>query len=544
MRALPILVVLLTLAASAQENPRPATALKPHFRISGTVVNAISGEAVSEVEVAIGKNEGSDSVQTMITAEDGRFHFENLAQGKYWLAAQGKGFPPQRFDEHENYSTAIAVGPNVQSEDLVFRLRPDATITGSVIDEQNEPVRNAQVILFRAGVQEGTTATRVADRGQTDDRGVYRLGHQRPGIYYVAVVAQPWYAQPRLSAQGETFRFANSSVASDQAAEQFNVAYPATYYSGSTDPSGATPIVVKPGDVAVADFALSPVPALRLRITGLATSQGFGASLTQSTMGGLEIPVNGQITTSGNHEIEIDGVPPGQFDLTLQSWGKTPSSRQDHVDLTQDLQTDVSSTSAAPTISGVVRLDTGKALPQRAFVQLLHRGSGQNFTSQVSEKGEFEMSSQGVRPGTYDVLVFGVQNGVIRELLASGAKISGEQIEVGPSASVQLTITLSQGVGRVDGTALRDGKPFSEAMVVLIPEDIEHNSTLVRRDQSDSDGTFSLYNVLPGKYRVIALANGWDLHWMDPGVLQPYLGGGESIEVAARGRYNLEVNVQ
>src|SRR5579864_8352010 len=530
MRALPMLVVLLTLAASAQESPRPASALKPRFRISGTVVNAISGEAVAEVEVAIGKNESPDSVQTIVTTEDGRFHFENLAQGKYWLAAQGKGFPPQRFDEHESYSTAIAVGPNLQSEDLVFRLRPDAIITGSVMDEQNEPVRNAQVMLFRAGVQDGTTATRLAGQGQTDDRGVYRLGHQRPGTYYVAVVAQPWYAQPRPSAQAGTFGFANSSVAaspaSDGAAEQFNVAYPVTYYSGSTDPSTATPIAVKPGDVAVADFALSPVPALRLRITGLPTSQGFGASLAQSTIGGLEIPVNIQMTTSGNHELEIDGVPQGR------------------VDLTQDLQTDVSNTSTAPTISGVVRLDTGKPLPQRAFVQLLHRASGQNFTRQVSEKGEFEMSSQGVRPGTYDILVFGVQDGVLREIVASGAKVSGEQIEVGPSASVQLTVTLSQGVGRVDGTALRDGKPFAEAMVVLVPEDLEHNSTLVRRDQSDSDGTFSLLNVVPGKYRVIALANGWDLHWMDPGVLQPFLSGGESIEVAARGKYNLKVNVQ
>jgi hypothetical protein len=261
-------------------------------------------------------------------------------------------------------------------------------------------------------------------------------------------------------------------------------------------------------------------------------------------MGGLEIPVNGQRMTSGDHEIEIDGVPPGEFDLTLQSWGKTPSVRQDHVDLTQDLQTDASNTSAAPTISGFVRLDTGKPLPQRAFVQLLHRGSGQNFTSQVSEKGEFETPSQGLRPGMYDVLVFGVQDGVIREVVAAGAKVAGEQIEVGPSASVQLTITLSQGVGRVDGTALCDGKPFAEAMVVLIPQDLEHNSTLIRRDQSDSDGTFSLLNVVPGKYRVIALANGWDLHWMEPSVLQPYLSGGESIEVAARGKYNLKVNLQ
>jgi hypothetical protein len=53
-----------------------------------------------------------------------------------------------------------------------------------------------------------------------------------------------------------------------------------------------------------------------------------------------------------------------------------------------------------------------------------------------------------------------------------------------------------------------------------------------------------LYNVLPGKYTVIALANGWDLQWMDRSVLQPYLTGGETVEVSARGKYKIEVNVQ
>src|SRR6058998_3963286 len=63
--------------------------------------------------------------------------------------AEHKGFARQAFDEHEGFSTAIAVGSNLISENLIFRLRPDAVISGTIFDEQNEPVRGAQVMLFR-----------------------------------------------------------------------------------------------------------------------------------------------------------------------------------------------------------------------------------------------------------------------------------------------------------------------------------------------------------------------------------------------------------
>jgi hypothetical protein len=81
-------------------------------------------------------------------------------------------------------------------------------------------------------------------------------------------------------------------------------------------------------------------------------------------------------------------------------------------------------------------------------------------------------------------------------------------------------------------------------MVVLVPQDIEHNSGLVRRDQSDSDGTFSLYNVSPGSYTVIAIENGWDSQWLNPDILKPYLNGGATVEAAPHGRYSVKTNVQ
>jgi hypothetical protein len=81
-------------------------------------------------------------------------------------------------------------------------------------------------------------------------------------------------------------------------------------------------------------------------------------------------------------------------------------------------------------------------------------------------------------------------------------------------------------------------------MILLVPEDYEHDALSVRRDQSDSDGTFVLRDAAPGKYRVVAIQNGWDLEWSNPSVLKPYLKQSESVQVAANQKYQVKIAVQ
>ncbi len=81
-------------------------------------------------------------------------------------------------------------------------------------------------------------------------------------------------------------------------------------------------------------------------------------------------------------------------------------------------------------------------------------------------------------------------------------------------------------------------------MVVLVPEDLEHHLSFVRRDQSDGDGTFLLGNAAPGKYKVVAIRNGWDMEWSNPAVLKPYLKAAEPLQVNANQKYSVTVKVQ
>jgi hypothetical protein len=77
-----------------------------------------------------------------------------------------------------------------------------------------------------------------------------------------------------------------------------------------------------------------------------------------------------------------------------------------------------------------------------------------------------------------------------------------------------------------------------------VPEDPVNNQVLFRRDQSDSDGTFTLAIVVPGRYTVLAIENGWELEWANPDALKKFMAQGEPVTVAPKGKYSVKVKVQ
>jgi hypothetical protein len=97
-----------------------------------------------------------------------------------------------------------------------------------------------------------------------------------------------------------------------------------------------------------------------------------------------------------------------------------------------------------------------------------------------------------------------------------------------------LTVTLAQGVTRVQGFARKEGKGQPGVMIVLAPQNPAANQPLFRRDQSDSDGSFSLPNVAPGKYTVVAIEDGWEVDWGRPEVIGRYLPRGTSVTVTSQ----------
>jgi Carboxypeptidase regulatory-like domain len=147
------------------------------YRISGRVVDAQGGTPLARCVVEIVDVKHGFGARTVLTGEDGRFLFEGVSPSKYRLSASKHGFVTQSYEQHDNFSTAIAVGPELVSEDLLFKLTPGAILSGTVTDESGEPVRQAQMKLFRDQDADGIRSTQQQAITNTDDRGAFEIAN-------------------------------------------------------------------------------------------------------------------------------------------------------------------------------------------------------------------------------------------------------------------------------------------------------------------------------------------------------------------------------
>jgi hypothetical protein len=553
----------LCLGASAQQLPAPSAPAESSYEVSGIVVNAVSGEPVAGATLTLGpaasalfrpmqRRNAADQLRTTHSAADGSFSFVLVRPGKYSLAAARHGFQQQAYEQHDQFSSAIVVGPGKPSTELRFRLDPDSSLSGTIVDEHNEAITNAMVTLFRRGIQNGKRGIYRVQQTSSNDQGYYHVAHLRPGEYYVVVAATPWYAQAGnfgyarvRGATGGLEAYAGGGPPGP-ANPALDMAYPLTFYPGVNDSASAEPIEVKPGERQTADFNLAAVPSLHVRVHAASNSAqpGIVAMVLREAFGS-PIFTGARNVGFGQGVTEISGIAPGRYILQLgqisQNSGGNFNQRatlQREVDLTGDIDLNAADFSASVNVSGTLQFQ-GSAPNEPARLELRRQGAPPMFL-QVSDKGEIS-SDRRLPSGKYEILLplSGFQ---ITHLAVTGAKLDGQSIQIG-SDDVRLTIQAAKASARIGGTALKDGKPFAGAMIVLVPQDMSR-PTLYRRDQSDSDGSFQLLTIPPGMYTLVAIENGWDFEWSNPQVMRPFLRAGKVVQVSIEGNYQADVPVQ
>jgi hypothetical protein len=395
------------------------------------------------------------------------------------------------------------------------------------LDEEGDPVRQAQIFLFRKSVIAGRSRIAIQSNATTDSAGEFHASRLAPGTYFVGVQARPWYAQNAkwLQTNGE----------GEQATPGANldVTYPMTYYADARDPASASPIAVAEGSSVRIQMTLQAVPAVRVEVSGLDPKPNRGRAVLafQSGPGGFPIMSPVQNLSSNGREY-LAGLAPGHYTFTFQEFheGGIEFSGMKSVDVGANSTIDMASR-AEPAITGRVVLEGDQPITGPLSVVLVSTLPGQNATAQVNVDGTFVVRNhQPLLTGRYELRLQGPQGLYLKSISAKGAKFVEGELEIAEGASVQLSLIAAKGVTHLDGIALKDEKPFAGAMVLLIPKD-QNRSDFIRRDQSDSDGTFTLPDVPPGLYTLLAIDNGHDLAYGEPAVIGPYLAEGQVISM-------------
>jgi protocatechuate 3,4-dioxygenase beta subunit len=503
------------------------------YRIAGVAMDAVSGQPLARAEVSIESQDGKKVQEAYATGTDGRFSFEGLTAGRYTLLAGRRGYVKQAYKGHEQYSTAIVVGPGLKTDELRFAMKLGASIAGQVLDERGDAVRNARVILLReATTGRGRRLTGGASK-YTNDLGAYRFGHLNAGVYVVAVTARVWYADVSHGSFGSA-----EALPGDV---DTDVVYPVTFYPAAMDADAATRIPVTGGENVTANVSIAPARARHITIEHQVSDwKNMGAITVEQYIADDVAERTDILASVSDKEIELEGVPPGRFEVVRSEWnGKGESAHVASLNLTGKPSDDPAET----VIRGT--LEVASEVRERVTTVKLVYGRGERtYAAAVRAKGEFEFREE-LAKGTYRIevpeMVEGANDAV--GIRAEGADVTRAGVEVQPGRDVELKVVAGL-AARVRGRVVKNGAAAEGVLVALVPEKFEDANNLMRVDQSDSDGSFRMEDVVPGRYRLIAVEDGWDGDWRSAEFLGRFVGRGKEVEIGAGAVITTEIEAQ
>ncbi len=292
----------------------------PAFTISGKVMS-VDGAALANVHLSAANDRPcskAGSAPETASNADGTFALKVPCAGVWRLSGAAPTYAEQIYEQHGALSTGIVLTPSAPSLDVTFRMLGSSSITGTVLDEAGDPVRDAAVVLLASS--SGSSEMRAAASTTTDIRGMYEFD-VAPGTYKVAVLVQPWYAVAAQQGHG-------GAAGSSSLDPSLDVTYPLTYYPSATDAFSALPIEAGRGSTQEADVHLSPVPAVHLIIPGgnrIAFSGSGGRPIQRSAtappitesagFGSLAFQPSA-VNVLPNGTIDIDGFTPGSYAIS------------------------------------------------------------------------------------------------------------------------------------------------------------------------------------------------------------------------------------
>jgi hypothetical protein len=541
-----------------------------HYEITGVVINSISRDPVPHchltptlnVRGGFGNRPNVGNRQFPAQASefdcDARGHFTVSvpSAGTWHLVASARGFVSAAYDEHPPFSSGIVLTAEAPTADLEFRLSPEASIVGQVVDEAGEPVRNAQIMLQNVppptpGGPQPVGGTRGGAR--TDDRGMYELPNLAPGDYRLSVHAQPWYA-----ANPQPIRANDTDTNSLDPSLDF--AYPVTWFPGVGDPALAETIALHAGDTRQADFHMVPIPSIHMRIlvpprasNGPNTPPIPAFPLIQQISPGAGQNFV-QVTTRYDQQsgqVDVGGLTPGMYQVRLAGPNQeahsavvevganstrtldlnAPSRDMARIQLHFDGVPDVDSDSRPERNGGVQVTLIGTDTRRGSVFSDNSQGGGMTFGRRDQRDPNADRTLE-VPPGRYEVVLQGRPNFFLTGLTAKGAEAAGRYVTVGAGDST-LIVHVASGRASLSGIATLEGKPCVGAMILLVPITIEdpNSITILRQDQTNTDGSYDLANILPGQYILVAIDHGWHINWGDPSTLRRYLMQGVPVDL-------------
>jgi hypothetical protein len=505
---------------------------RPGGAITGRVTNS-AGEPLSGAVAYVGPLGSGARSQTTAVDNNGEFKIEGLEAGVYRVSASMPGYIPAPQPSPTDSPTYYHIGDSV-----TVTLIKGAVITGTV-SGPNGPVIAASVRAIRVRDDDGKallSAVVIRER-LTDDRGIYRIYGLPPGAYLiVAGGAQQFGGPAAYSAYGNDSPIYFPSSARDTASE----------------------VVVRNGEEITADIQYRSEPGHSISgtvggLVQLQTQISYGATIGLIAVRDRSTFMNTSASSYNNYAFAFYGVPDGEYELSASQFvpnnsdylRSTPrrvvvrGADVAGVNLTVAPLASIAGrlvfendpkagcakrreTAAQETLVFARRYEPEKkaeadtkppAAPEVSITSTNYVSDGV-----ADAKGSFTLRN--LPPGTYRIdprapasgwYLRSISSGAVQTTAARNAitPVAGDNLTLKTGERVSgLTVTFTEGAASLRSRiSAPEGQSIPPRMrLYLVPAEAESTKNVLRffEAAAESDGTFTVANIAPGRYWIVA----------------------------------------
>ncbi|HEX2917842.1 MAG TPA: carboxypeptidase-like regulatory domain-containing protein [Edaphobacter sp.] len=493
--------------ASALQLPASTSAADP-VTLSGTVLNAVTGAPVSRALVKIAD-------RAMLTDRLGRFEFDRLA-------ASGGGIVEVRkpgFYFGSTGGTTTILFPDQMRSQVVFRLYPEALMTGTVTASDGSPLPHVFLTAMRSIYNESGHQWFPMGHSLTNSRGEFRMTVP-PGDYRI-----------------ET-NFSMLLPGSSDAV--LPVRLPST-------PDG----VIHLGSGSQQQFELHPVVGrtypVRVKVV-LPQRQGFPSLLVKAADGAIFPAHIDRREDVDDGETQI-ALPSGTFTLVGQlsraggmEYGETEVSVADHA--VEGVVLQLAPVAPIPVQMVVDSDSTSDKTPttSQQLGMMLQNVQGPGVgASSFPVMVQNQEASFRPTPGVYRLVGRNYGHWFISSASCGTSDLLKQDIQVswGGGASAPIVVTVSNQSGGLQGMVQLRGAGAS-IWVYAIPDG--PTAVLFYTIRSNANGSYSFSSLPPGTYRLVAFEERRWASYSDPEVLRPYATYVHSIVITAGNTLTLNLD--
>ncbi|MGA9667891.1 MAG: carboxypeptidase-like regulatory domain-containing protein [Terracidiphilus sp.] len=528
------------LACAAQDAPES-------YSVRGMVLNSITRQPIARALV----DANSDAV---LTDNQGRFEL-NLHDSFTQINVRRPGYN----SNGRNGSHPVRVGANMP--DLTFYLIPDASITGNVTLSSGDEASGIHFMAYRRRTLNGHPSWMMQGQAVTNSEGVFRLENLDAPATYV-VCAMPTHDRIGAVAPGAT-----------------SFGYPSVCYPDAGNFSTANLIAVAAGQQAQLEISLNKQPfyPVSFAVKNSQPGQGMGIQIYDpsgrmmgfSTRWNSEEKLAEVNLPNGRYyaEARFGGKPPsyGCVDFTVANGPVQalsmvllplhPIQVEIHKDFTANPFNGLQGGSAPATfvIDGPPLQDFNPGLnlmlvPAGEFSRGMN--GGLRHVDGSSDNSLFEIDN--VTPGRYWVQATAFQ-GYVYSMTSGGVDLAREPLVIGPGNTAEpIQITIRNDGGQISGMvkstssigASAIGSSVGEiAAIFVYAIPLFPTSAQIPQTMAQNGGQFTLPNLPPGSYRVVAFDGFQEIDTAEAQELSRLTTKGQTVTVESGGTASVQLDV-